>query len=54
MRDFIGVVLDSRFETLLLNNGELLSASTIAGIYKDKLLVGGLCDHGILLCPKTK
>lgn len=46
-------ILGSKFETLLLNEGELLSASTIAGIYKNKLLVGGLLDHGLLLCPKA-
>ncbi|CAF2699321.1 unnamed protein product [Rotaria sp. Silwood2] len=41
---------NSIFKTLLLTNGELLSASTVGGTYKQKLLVGGFCDPGILIC----
>ncbi|UJR33335.1 hypothetical protein I4U23_020784 [Adineta vaga] len=41
---------NSSFENILLTNGEILSASTVGGTYKRKLIVGGLCDHGILLC----
>ncbi|CAF0887012.1 unnamed protein product [Rotaria sordida] len=41
---------NSTFENLLLTNGELLSASTVGGTYKQKLLVGGFADPGILLC----
>lgn len=44
------IILDSTYERLLLTNGEILSASTVGGTYKQKLLVGALCDHGILLC----
>ncbi|CAF0961113.1 unnamed protein product [Adineta steineri] len=40
----------STYETLLLTNGEILSASTVAGTYKQKFLVGALCDQGILVC----
>ncbi|CAF3350970.1 unnamed protein product [Rotaria sp. Silwood1] len=41
---------NSTFNTLLLTNGELLSASTVGGTYKQKLLVGAFSDPGILIC----
>ncbi|CAF0762090.1 unnamed protein product [Adineta ricciae] len=41
---------NSTCESLLLTNGEILSASTVGATYKHKLLVGALCDHGILMC----
>jgi hypothetical protein len=44
------IILDSTYETLLLTTGKLLSGSTVGATYKRKLLVGALCDHGILLC----
>ena len=37
-------------ETILLSNGELMSASTVGATYKNKLLVGALFDSGILVC----
>jgi len=43
-------IIDSTFDSLLLTNGEKLSASTVGAIYKQKLLVGALCDPGVLVC----
>jgi hypothetical protein len=32
------------------NDGENLSAGTIAGRWRDKLVIGALLDHKVLIC----
>jgi hypothetical protein len=48
----IRIILDSRYEHLLLTNGELLSGSTTGATYGNKLLIGAQFDKGILLCQE--
>ena len=42
--------LDSTYEHLIENEGELMSAITVGVAYRNKLIFGALFDSGILVC----
>jgi hypothetical protein len=43
--------LDAASEVLLSASGNPLSGSSTAAVFSDTLLVGGIHDRGILVCP---